>query len=611
MPQRPPAYQRFFAELKRRRVFRVVAVYGAMAFGLIEAADLIFPRLGLPDFTVTLVVWLAFLAFPVVTALTWAFDLTPEGLQRTEAAPPWELHQIVTAPALKRWSSGVFALVGMTALLAGAWFAGRQTAPSRIGFPASGPVPVPESIAVLPFLDLSEEGDQEYLSEGLAEELLNLLAKIPELRVAARTSSFSFKDKSLQIPEIGRLLNVAHVLEGSVRKAGNEVRVTAQLIRADNGYQVWSENWDRELDDIFAIEDEIAAAVVKQMEITLLGGAPTVQETDPEAYSLYLQARQLGRLGTPEGWEESNALYEAALAIDSTYAPAWAELARNYTNQAGNGERPVEDGSLLARDAAIRALVLDPGYGPAHAVLGLLAMNFGGDLEAAARNFSRALALDPTNPDILSTSASLAQNLGRMDEAIQLKEYLVARDPVNVRGQYNLGISYVFADRYDEAVESFQAALRLSPDLIGGHYFIGVCRLLQGDAEEALSSFSQEADEEYRVKGTALAFFALGRTAEYEAALQELREGWGEQWPSEVAHVYAWTGDQDSAFEWLDRAVAANEDGITDQFLWPWFRPLRDDPRWERFRERTGTSARQLAAIEFEVTLPRQAGTIR
>jgi len=238
-------------------------------------------------------------------------------------------------------------------------------------------------------------------------------------------------------------------------------------------------------------------------------------------------------------------------------------------------------------------------------------MNFGGDLEAAARNFSRALALDPTNPDILSTSASLAQNLGRMDEAIQLKEYLVARDPVNVRGQYNLGISYVFADRYDEAVESFQAALRLSPDLIGGHYFIGVCRLLQGDAEEALSSFSQEADEEYRVKGTALAFFALGRTAEYEAALQELREGWGEQWPSEVAHVYAWTGDQDSAFEWLDRAVAANEDGITDQFLWPWFRPLRDDPRWERFRERTGTSARQLAAIEFEVTLPRQAGTIR
>jgi len=233
-----------------------------------------------------------------------------------------------------------------------------------------------------------------------------------------------------------------------------------------------------------------------------------------------------------------------------------------------------------------------------------LALNFDGDLEVAARSFGDALALDPTNPDILVTAASLAQNLGRLDEAIQLKEYVVARDPVNVRGHFNLGVSYVFAGRYDDAIESFRAALRLSPGLVGGHYFVGVCSLFQGDPQAALASFEQEADEEYRVKGTALAFYALGRLEEHDEAFETLRNQWGAQWLSEVAHVYAWTGNPDAAFEWLDRAVAIPEDGITDQFLWPYFRPLHADPRWRAFRERTGTSEARLGTIRFQVRLP-------
>jgi TolB-like protein/thioredoxin-like negative regulator of GroEL len=603
MPRRFPDYQRFFAELKRRRVFHVMAWYGALAFAGIEAVDLVFPRLSLPDWTITLVVWVALLGFPAAAALAWVYDLTAEGLHRTEEAAPGELSYIIAAPPSKRWPSGVLALMGVIALLAGAWYGGRISLGGGMGEP--GPLPASESIAVLPFLDLSQSGDQEYFSDGIAEELLNLLARIPELRVAARTSSFSFKGQSVGIPEIARRLNVAHVLEGSVRKAGNQVRVTAQLIRADDGFQVWSDTWDRTLEDIFVIQDEIAAEVVGQMRVTLLEDPPPVQQTDAGAYALYLQARQLGRMGTADGWRESNGLLHEALEIDPAYAPAWTELARNYTNQAGTGQRPLEAGFGLAREAAERALEIDPRFAPAHAALAQVAMNFDGDLTAAAADLERALELDPTNPDILGTAASFAQNLGRIESAIPLKEYVLARDPVNVRDHYNLGISYLLAGRYGEAIAPFQAALRLSPGLIGAHFFIGLAHLFSGDAASALEEFSEESDDEYRVKGSALALFALGRLREHEAALQELRERWGGQWPSEVAQVYAWTGKPDQAFEWLERAVSQNEDGITQQFLWPYYASLHGDSRWSAFRERTGTSERQLATIQFEVKVPR------
>jgi serine/threonine-protein kinase len=278
------------------------------------------------------------------------------------------------------------ALVGITALLAGVWYVARQSAP------AAGPVSA--SIAVLPFVNMSSDPEQEYFSDGISEEVLNLLAKIPGLQVAARTSSFSFRDQNLEVPEIAERLNVAHVLEGSVRKAGNEVRITAQLIRADDGFHEWSETWDRSADDIFAIQDEIAADVAAQLKVTLLGAAPTVEATDLAAYALYLQARQLGRQGTAEGLERSMALYQQALAIDPDYAAAWAGLARDYYTQAGTELHPIDEGYELARDAANRALAIDPEYAPAYAQLGYIAV-YHGDLAAAARHLERALALDP------------------------------------------------------------------------------------------------------------------------------------------------------------------------------------------------------------------------
>jgi TolB-like protein/Flp pilus assembly protein TadD len=599
-----PGYQRFFAELKRRRVFRVMAVYGIVAFAIIEAADAIFPRMALPDWTVTLVVWLALLGFPVAIVLTWALEMTPEGMRRTTEAAPGELTEIIAAPASKRWSAGVLALVGVTAQLAGAWYVGRQSAPAPAADPAEGPASA--SIAVLPFADMSPDRDQEYFSDGISEELLNLLSKIPELQVAARTSSFSFKDQNLAIPEIARLLNVAHVLEGSVRKAGSEVRITAQLIRADDGYHVWSETWDRTLDNIFEIQDEIAAEVVAQLKVTLLGEPPTVEETDPEAYALYLQARQLGRRGSVESVEQSIALYEQALEIEPDYAAAWAGLARNYTFQVSFVLGPIDEGIRLAREAANRALAIDPEYAQAYAELGQIAAVYDGDLATAAQHLERALALEPTNPDIIGAAAGLVRKLGRLDEAIALREYAVARDPVNPTGHFGLGWYYVENGRPDEAVASFRTLLSLSPGRIGTQESIGTALLYMGEPEAALSAMQQESEEGFRLIGLARAYHALGQASESDVALAKLIEIEENEpgWAYNIAYVLAYRGEADRAFEWLDTAVEYNDSGLS---LIPGsiqFANLHDDPRWLPFLESIGKSPEQLAAIEFEVQLP-------
>ena len=488
------------------------------------------------------------------------------------------------------------ALVGITALLAGVWYVARQSAP------AAGPVSA--SIAVLPFVNMSSDPEQEYFSDGISEEVLNLLAKIPGLQVAARTSSFSFRDQNLEVPEIAERLNVAHVLEGSVRKAGNEVRITAQLIRADDGFHEWSETWDRSADDIFAIQDEIAADVAAQLKVTLLGAAPTVEATDLAAYALYLQARQLGRQGTAEGLERSMALYQQALAIDPDYAAAWAGLARDYYTQAGTELHPIDEGYELARDAANRALAIDPEYAPAYAQLGYIAV-YHGDLAAAARHLERALALDPTDSDIIANAAILARSLGRLDEAIALQEYAVARDPVNPIGHARLGLFYLWAGRLDESIASYRTTLSLSPGRIGAKHNIAVALLLKGEPEAALAAIQQESSELWRTVGLSMAYHVLGQAAESDAALAELIDKYRQEAAYNIAYVLALRGEADRAFEWLDKAVQYNDPGLVEIAATNLFANIHDDPRWLPFLESIGKSPDQLAAIEFEVRLPK------
>src|SRR5436190_734128 len=338
---------------------------------------------------------------------------------------PGKLQAVKKHHAHVRWAAVAIGLLVLGAIVAAFMIVSRR--------PTTSVTAIPEkSIAVLPFVDMSAGKDQEYFSDGISEELLNLLAKIPQLQVTARTSSFAFKGKEIGVPEIARTLHVAHVLEGSVRKAGNSVRITAQLIKAGTDTHLWSETYDRKMDDIFKIQDEIAADVVKQLKVTLLSAAPKARATDPEAYALYLQAVQLGRQNTAEAYKQSDALLRKVLAIDPRYAPAWDGLSHNFANEAGQGLLPSKEGYAEAREAATKALAIDPEYPPAHARLGLIAINGDNDLAGAARHFERALALDPADLNVLGNSAALLQSLGRLDEALALDEAVVRRDPVNV-----------------------------------------------------------------------------------------------------------------------------------------------------------------------------------
>ena len=598
----------FVAELKRRRVFRAVVGYGLVAFALLQVIEPVMHGLHWPDAVLTWVVAGLALGFPVVVALAWVFDINAGRIERTGPAAGWRGMRL----------AGLLAGIGVLAAIPGvAWyFVLRPGAAAQqgeaVGRAASDAASPPSdiqalSIAVMPLMDMSPGKDQEYFADGLAEELLNLLAKVPSLHVTSRSSAFSFKGKGVAIPEIARRLKVAHILEGSVRTAGNRVRVTAQLIDARTDNHLWSETYDRPMDDIFAVQDEIAAAVVASLKISLLGAVPRAKATDPSAYALSLEGRQYARLFTKEGFERSIALFKQALMIDPRYATAWDGLAQNYINQAINGLLPSNEGYRMARDAANKTIAIDPGFASAYARLGTIASRFDDDLPAAARHFERALALDPTSSSIIGNAASLARRLGRLNAAIALQEYTNARDPLSGIGHQNLGICYIEAGRWDEGLAELRTALQLSPDRLEAHAWVGTALLLKGDPRAALEAIQLEPDEESRLAGLTMAFYALGQKANSDAALAELTRK-GEDAADSIAEALASRGEADLAFRWLEKAASKNGLRGTDIVTSPNLRNLHRDPRWLPLLRKIGKAPEQLSAIRFDVNVPTRGG---
>jgi TolB-like protein/Flp pilus assembly protein TadD len=614
----PPIATSFIAELRRRNVLRVAAAYAAVAWLLIQVAQTIFSAFGLGETALRIVIVVLAVGVLPVLVFAWAFEWTPEGLKRESEVDrnrPAASYagktldraiMVVLALAVGYFAVDKFALsprreVALEQQRAAELEAARKQGASEALLDSYGD----RSIAVLPFVDLSPNKDQEYFSDGIAEELLNLLAKISNLRVISRSSAFSFKGQSLPITEIARRLNVAHVLEGSVRKAGNDVRITVQLIDARSDAHLWSETYDRPLGNIFAVQDEIAAAVVRQLKIELLDAAvPKAKVGDPTTFALSLQARQLARQRTPEGFERSIALYRQVLAIDPNDAVAWNGLARNYINQAGDGLRPIEEGFRLGREAVEKALASDPNYAPAHAVLGWIAMFHDDDLANAALHIQHALALEPSNTDTIGNAAALAMSLARLDTSIALNEYANARDPVNPTGFQNLGVAYSNAGRQDEAIASYRTALSLSPELAGAQSQVGVALLLKRDAAGALKAMQAESNEGWRLIGLPMAWHAVGDRSKSDAALAEVIEKFGEHAAYNIAYVLAFRDDAGRAFEWLERAVVFRDPGLTEISVNPLFANLHDDPRWLPFLRGIGKAPEQLAAIEFDVRPP-------
>jgi serine/threonine-protein kinase len=475
---------------------------------------------------------------------------------------------------------------------------------SSTGSPPGAPVaaaPAREapSIAVLPFVNRSRDADDEYFSDGLADELLNVLAKIRGLRVAARTSSSTFKGRQATIEEVGRALNVASVLEGSVRKSGTRVRISVQLVKVADGYHLWSETYDRTLDDIFAVQDDIAQAVVKELRTALLGEAPDSKGSgelkaevasaakgrgeSTEAHRLYLQGRYLvDRLSREEVSRGIRCLLEA-VTLDPGHALAWVCLSQAYGYEAGYGWAPMDEGYPRAIETVGRAIALEPDLPEAHSCLGRHRMNFLWDWAGADASYRRALELAPDSSDALRGAGALAQARGRYDEAIALSRRSVECDPLSMTAHVALGQALRGAGRAAEAEASFLKAIDLAPERIVVHLLLSLVLIDQGRAAEAIAAADREPAPWARLCALGIAHYAAGNRAEGDAALREMEEKFGGDSAYQIAAVHLARGDASASFEWLDRAYAQHDPGLVWVGSEPLFRPLHGDPRWRPF----------------------------
>ncbi len=491
----------------------------------------------------------------------------------TVAAPP---RRSLRKPWL---GAGVVALV--MALAAASWIgwqAWRGRPPAGTTDVAAAP-----SIAVLPFVDMSATKDQQYFADGLAEELLSTLAQVPELRVVARSSSFQFKGKDEDLRDIGRKLDVSTILEGSVRKEGRHVRISAQLVSAASGFTLWSQTYDRELDDIFAVQDDIARSVSSALKVKLLGQgeAPATRPAhNVQAYNLYLQGKYLAGRRSQHDLEQAISHYEQALQLDPGYALAWVGLADAHSNLADLGAVQVDEGYGKAREEVQKALELDPNLAEAHAALGWIRVAYDWDWSGADAAYKRALELAPGNASVIRRAGALAGTLGRFDEALELDRHAVELDPLSVSGRNNLGLHALYAGRLDEAEAAFRKALELNPEYPSTHAFLGRIELRRGNSSAALQEMEQEKDPFWRLYGLALAYHALGQREKADSTLAELVERDKDDSAFQIAEVYAYRGEKDEAFKWLDRAYAQRDGGFNEMKGDPLLKNVESDPRY-------------------------------
>lgn len=521
--------------------------------------------------------------------------ISPPAISRTSAV------KAPVASGKSRRNRLVFTVVSAAAVITLAWllanrfWISKYPSEEKTTFTAtpvaSAGVTVPaaisdKSIAVLPFLDMSEKKDQEYFADGMAEEIIDLLAKVPDLRVPARTSSFYFKGKSEDVPTIARRLLVTHVLEGSVRKSGNHLRIAVQLIRADNGYHLWSETYDRDLQDVFQLQDDIANAVVQALQITLMGGPLTRQQggtQNLEAYQLYLRALSTYSQNTKASQTAASAYLNQAVRLDPAFARAWVWLAFNTIVQVDLGGLPPKEGLERARGLAQHALQLTPNLAEAHFVLGYVHRKAEWDWAAAGSEVRQGLSLDPTNPTGLLYAGQISKTLGHWKDAEQALRSGLVRDPLNTFLHFNLGETQYLAGNFPAAEASFRRLRDLAPGFSWTRWFLAKTLLAEGKSGEALAVAQQEDIEEYRLCILPIVLQAEGHMTEADAALKELIAKFADTEPTPIAMVYAYRNDRDLAMHWLDRAYTQKDINLVEIIGEPLFKNLATDPRYNAF----------------------------
>jgi serine/threonine-protein kinase len=562
------------AELKRRRVFRVLLGYGLFSFAVLQVIEPVLHAYHLPDWTLTAVVTALAIGFPVATILSWLFDLTAQGVVRTQASPGQRPGGRLVLLAL-----GVGLLAALPPL---GWYAWRQAG----GPIAAGEGAAPEaSVAVLPFSDFSPEHDQEYFSDGIAEEILNALAQVEGLRVTGRTSSFAFKGKAQDLRAIGASLGVATVLEGSVRKAGTRLRITAQLVKTADGFHLWSQTFDRELADVFAVQDEISAAVVAALRVKLLPGKGTTARgvtTVKEAHDHYLLGRDLIRTVDEGRNRRALAEFERAVALDPNYALAWAGIANSLRNLEGFSSNGQSNQARRQRalEAAERAVTLGPELPDGYVARARIRRGFLLDWAGARADLERARLLGPSDAFVAWASGQLLMTWGELPAAVAELKRAVELDPLSPQAWTTLGQVQLSAGDHRGGRVSLARALEIAPPGDEPRYYLFASLLVTGQAAEALAAAEVAKATWIRNLGVAMAQHDLGHARESRAALERLIAENAEDAAYQVADGYAWRGEKEKAFEWLERARVQADTGLGWIKVDPLLAKLRGDPRF-------------------------------
>jgi eukaryotic-like serine/threonine-protein kinase len=457
--------------------------------------------------------------------------------------------------------------------------------------PSSHPIGAnSKTVAVLPFTNLSQQRDEEYLSDGMTEDILTQLVKIEDLRVISRTTMMQYKGARKSAKEIGKELNAGVMLEGSLRRAGDQIRITAQLIDAATDQTLWAETYDREYKQIFAIQSEIAQKIASSLQATL---SPVERERlakpatiNTEAYTAYLQGRYFLDRKTREDMEKSIAYFEQALRIDPKYALAWVGLSLAHGTQADYSYVTVEEGYSKARKEGERALALDPNIADAHTNMGWIRKNYDLDWTGADKAFQRAVELEPRNAAAVRGASSLAFTMGRFDDAIALAQRAIELDPLLPAGYYNIGSYEYFAGELNKAEVAYKKALELWPQYPVAHAWLGRVYLAQSKLEVALATIQKEPDPMWRMQGLALAYHALGKKQQADKALAEFINEYRTPAGFQIAELYAYRGESDNAFEWLERAFKQRDGGFAAMKGNPLLRSIEKDSRYAAFMKK-------------------------
>ena len=568
----------FFVELKRRNVYKVAIAYGVVAWLLIQIATQVFPFFEIPNWTVRLVVLLIAIGFPIALIIAWAFELTPEGLKRTEVAD--------VAPATcsphRAW---IYVVIIAGAMSVGLFFLGRYTASTR----SAGSEVREKSIAVLPFENLSGSPENAYFTDGIQEEILTRLAKIADLKVISRTSTARYKSSSDNLRQIAKQLGVANILEGTVQKAADRVRVNVQLIKAETDAHLWAETYDRKLTDIFSVESDIAKAIADTLQAKLSGSekhAIAAQPTEnTEAHEFYLKGRYFWNKRTGPDLRRAIDYFKQAIDKDPKYGLAYAGLADSYTLLSAYGAGSPQESFPLAKTAAQKALELDDTLAEAHTSLGQILLFYDLDLVGSSKEFERAIALNPnyaTAHHWYGVGPPLA--LGEFDRAIAELRRAQQLDPLSLIINADLGVAFTTAQRYDEAITQLRKTIEMDPRFYYAHWNLGVALELKGELREALAEYKKaaELDDDPIVLGLiAHAYAKLGERDQALKLLAELQQVAAHRYIpfSTFAGIYMALGEKDKAIDYLERAY--RDRALSNIKVDPMLDPLRGDPRFE------------------------------